>query len=687
MTQEKVFNRWLVVVGALIIQLCLGSIYAYGVFAKPLKAYFADNSDLENQLPFAFGLLSFALVMAFYAGKWQDKIGPQKVAMTGGVVLGVGIMLSGMVDSLEALYITYGVIGGAGIGLAYVCPIAALVKWFPDKKGLISGIAVAGFGAGALIFASMGTAIMTGDLDASETDFLKDKVADVQDDNDIVFLETETDLSNVEITILLKDETNFETNQLAYANGTLITAMEINDLTGLEDAKDVSDKELELLTADPAGLSEADNKTRMEGLEDAQKAVLAAGKSDIYAKFDWQKAFQILGVIFLVGVVGASFLLVNPPEGYKPEGWQPPAPKTTATGEAVKVDYEWQDMIKTPTFMMLWGMFFLAATSGLMTIGNIGKFAADKDISAADIAMIIGVLSLANGAGRVGWGAVSDMIGRTKTLTAMYVVQAITMFLLFSMGNSVATLAFGAALVGFCFGGNFAMFPSATADYFGTKNVGQNYGMVFTSYGIAGIMGAIVAGLLYESTGSFAAIFMIMSGLSVVAILISLVTSAPGEKPMGLGAMFGKEEEKKPVDDSFKPPEVKEEAPAPVEELKEEAPAPVPAEADEDEEVLGEEGTCIYCGSDDDIHKAHLIAPSKGGKKKVFACAKCNTSKGDKALMEWLRWVKENRPERWDLISGYNKIMEGEVAEKVQKIHAEPGKEPAQDEPKPEPEQ
>ncbi len=586
--EEKVFNRWLVVGGALIIQLCLGSIYAYGAFAKPLKAYFPDNSDLENQLPFALGLLSFALVMAFFAGKWQDKVGPQKVAMTGGVVLGLGMIISGFMDSLPALYVTYGIIGGAGIGLAYVCPIAALVKWFPDKKGLISGIAVAGFGAGALIFATMGTAIMTSDLDSSETDFLKDKVADVHEADDIgIFLEEQTDLTPLEMHILLLAEDDFTANQLTLDNQT-VTMAQLEAETGLEDAKDVSDKEFELLIADPATLSEDDKKTRMDGFEDGQKAVLGAGKSDIYAKFDWQTAFIYLGAIFLAGVVGASFLLVNPPAGYKPEGWEPPAPKTTSTGEAVKVDYKWEDMIKTPTFIMLWLMFFLAATSGLMTIGNIGKFASDKDIGAADIAMVIGVLSLANGAGRVGWGAVSDQMGRTKTLSIMYLLQAVTMFALFGLGNSVTGLAIGAFLVGFCFGGNFAMFPSATADYFGTKNVGQNYGMVFTSYGIAGIMGAIVAGLLYESTGSYAIIFTIMGVLSLLAAGISLITKAPHEDPgMGGGLLGGgeKKEAEQPAPASVTAPVEQPPAMDDVPPVSGPAPGPAPGDIPVPEEI------------------------------------------------------------------------------------------------------
>ena len=159
-------NRNLVVLGAIIVQLCLGSIYAWSIFQKALYKTIADGGLYEwdklwSNLPFAAGLASFALFMIF-AGRWQDRVGPRKVATVGGILLGIGVALSGLVDLVVSptdmvggtlyLVITYGIIGGAGIGFAYVCPIAALVKWFPDKKGLMTGVAVAGFGGGALIF-------------------------------------------------------------------------------------------------------------------------------------------------------------------------------------------------------------------------------------------------------------------------------------------------------------------------------------------------------------------------------------------------------------------------------------------------------------------------------------------------------------------------------------------------------
>ena len=538
MSDEKTLNRWYVVVGALLIQLCLGSIYAYSAFAKPLKADLG-SSDLTNQLPFAFGLFFFAIIMVL-AGRWQDRVGPKKVSLTGGIVLGAGLMLSSLANSIEVLYFTYGAIGGAGIGLAYVCPIAALVKWFPDKKGLISGVAVAGFGAGALIFAFVATAVMTADLDSDATDFLMDTVDDVGPGDEPFLLDQEkAALTPLEVHILLLDyDTEFMDRPLEL-DGNPIDLAELKANTSLEYAKDLDEAELALLVhPDHANLSQADKDKRGEALEDARKSILATGKNHIYDDFNWKRAFFVLGVIFLVGVVAGSQLLVNPPEGWKPEGWTSPAAPKTSSGESVKEEYGWEDMLRTPTFWLIWTMFLLAATSGLMTIGNIGKFAADdKSIGVAGIAGIIGILSLANGAGRIAWGATSDRMGRTTTLFIMYFIQGITMFLLFYLGDSVSSLAMGAALVGFCFGGNFAMFPSATVDYFGTRNVGQNYGFVFTAYGVAGILGAVIAGKMVEATGSYQTTFTIMGVLSIVAAFLSLMTRAPHEK-INLGSIL-----------------------------------------------------------------------------------------------------------------------------------------------------
>ena len=149
MENKKVMNRWLVVVGAILIQLALGAIYAWSVFTPELTK--AGWSKMDTQVVFSVGLAAFALFMVF-AGKRLNAWGPRNLAILGGVVLGVGYALAGLLGGTDfwALTILIGLIGGAGIGFAYVVPIAVGMRWFPDKKGMITGLAVAGFGFGAM---------------------------------------------------------------------------------------------------------------------------------------------------------------------------------------------------------------------------------------------------------------------------------------------------------------------------------------------------------------------------------------------------------------------------------------------------------------------------------------------------------------------------------------------------------
>ena len=160
-THEGNMNRWTVIVGALIVQVILGTVYAFSVFVRPLEMEFGWDRA-TTQWAFSFALASFAITM-IPAGRLQDRIGPRIVATIGGILLGLSFLLGALiVDGSRpwALYLTYGIIGGAGIGFGYVCPIAAAVKWFPDKKGLITGLAVAGFGAGALFFAGPASSLL-----------------------------------------------------------------------------------------------------------------------------------------------------------------------------------------------------------------------------------------------------------------------------------------------------------------------------------------------------------------------------------------------------------------------------------------------------------------------------------------------------------------------------------------------
>ncbi|MDJ0831933.1 MAG: OFA family MFS transporter [Gammaproteobacteria bacterium] len=149
MQSSSVPNRWFVVIGAVLIQLSLGAIYAWSVFTPALKA--AGWSKLETQIVFAVGLATFAVVMVF-AGRLLTILGPRKLAIAGGLTLGSGYAFAGLLGATDfwTVCLGIGLIGGAGIGLGYVVPIAVGMRWFPDKKGMITGLAVAGFGFGAM---------------------------------------------------------------------------------------------------------------------------------------------------------------------------------------------------------------------------------------------------------------------------------------------------------------------------------------------------------------------------------------------------------------------------------------------------------------------------------------------------------------------------------------------------------
>ena len=147
-------NKFLVLIGAIILQICLGSVYTWSLFNGPLSEVHGwDVSKIV--LTFSIAILCFS-VATIFAGKLQKKVGPRKVATIGGLLYGTGVLLTGFVltnmPSLPLIYITYGVIAGTGVGFAYVCPLATLVKWFPDIKGTITGIGVGAFGLGSVIF-------------------------------------------------------------------------------------------------------------------------------------------------------------------------------------------------------------------------------------------------------------------------------------------------------------------------------------------------------------------------------------------------------------------------------------------------------------------------------------------------------------------------------------------------------
>src|SRR4051812_24399514 len=155
----KTMNRWGIAVAGVFLQIALGAVYAWSVFRVPLAKQFGWSI---SEVTLTFTISIFVLgIAAFFGGLWLNRVGPRVVAMTGGALYGLGVFLASFsANKLWWLYLSYGVIGGIGLGFAYIVPVAVLVKWFPDRRGLITGIAVGGFGAGALITAPVATRLI-----------------------------------------------------------------------------------------------------------------------------------------------------------------------------------------------------------------------------------------------------------------------------------------------------------------------------------------------------------------------------------------------------------------------------------------------------------------------------------------------------------------------------------------------
>jgi OFA family oxalate/formate antiporter-like MFS transporter len=417
----KIMNRQMVAVGAILIQLCLGAIYAWSVYTKILVE--AGWSKAETQIVFSAGLALFAISMII-AGRFMPKVGPRKLTILSGIVLGIGYILAGLLGG-QNFWVTFffvGIVGGCGIGIGYVVPIAVGMRWFPDKKGLITGLAVAGFGFGATLW-------MT----------LADSLGKI-------------------------------------GGGHLLTHL---------------------------GLSQT---------------------------------FIVYGIAYIILVLIGSKWMVFPPDGWKPEGWTPPEAKPgTSSG---LVDFMSGEMLRTPQFYMIFFTFLFGASAGLMSIGLMKLFpmeamqakGIDKESASYIATMAMGVcFALLNGFGRIIWGMISDKMGRKLSIIIMLATQGIFVILFQWMAGTPLTLYLFAMLIGFNFGGTLALFPAITADTFGTKNIGMNYGWVFLAYGVGGIFGPIMGGMLGDMK-NFPLAFTISGILCLVAVCIIAFIKPPVKK-------------------------------------------------------------------------------------------------------------------------------------------------------------
>lgn len=389
---------WVITFAALGVNLVLGLLYTWGVFQKALVDQWHWSSTTAS-LPYSVSICVFAFVMIF-AGRAQDKIGPRYVAMLGGIMLGLGLIASGLTTNPMIMVFTFGVIGAGGIGLGYSATTPCAIKWFESsKRGLISGIVVAGVGLAPVYIAPL-------------------------------------------------------TNYLIKAYGI-------------------------------------------------------------------QHTFIILGVFAIVAIVLFSFILKNPPAGYTP------VQATTKQATNSNSEVSWKVMMKTKQFYLLWSMYLLSATAGLMLIGHLPKIAATQAGWKAGFYLVV-VLSIFNAIGRVLVGSLSDKIGRTSAMMIVFILQAANMFI-FTFYTSVPLLIFGAGLAGLAYGALFTLFPTTTADFFGVKNLGVNYGLVFTGWGIAGIIGPLVGGMVKDATGSYSLSYIVAGILLLVGFVLVMIMKKPSK--------------------------------------------------------------------------------------------------------------------------------------------------------------
>ena len=411
-------NRWLVAIMGTLLQVALGTVYAWSYFQKPVMA---ACHWTNSQAAWAFSLaILFLGLAAAWGGINLARFGPRRLAMTGGALFGIGYLVGAAALSahnLPLFYLGYGVVGGCGLGLGYVTPIATAAKWFPDRKGFITGMVVMGFGLGALV------------------------------------------MSKVLAPALM-----------AWTGGNLV-------------------------------------------------AVFAA-----------------LGVTMLAVTLPAGGFLVNPPAGFVPRGFTPPA---DAKGQPLASDLTAAQGLLSLRFAMMWLAFFLNINAGIMFISfqspllqDLLKRAMDPARLAqpavlaglaASGATLIAFSSLFNGIGRFFWGGLSDRIGRAMTFRLILGSQVPVFLALIYVSNPIVFSVL-VCYVLLCYGGGFGTMPSFVLEVYGPRLMPVIYGVILTAWGLAGVSGPQIVAVLKDRLPKDAAhySFAIGAGMLLFGLLLTL---------------------------------------------------------------------------------------------------------------------------------------------------------------------
>jgi MFS transporter, OFA family, oxalate/formate antiporter len=395
-------NRWLPVVGGLSMSMALGMFYGMSVFLLPLEKEFGWTRSQTSWVT-TFGAVMISIWFVG-GGTILDRKGPRIVAAAGSIFFSLSFLLASYVHSLLMFYLSIGVCLGIGVGFGYVVPMTVGAKWFPEKRGLIVGLMVAGSGLGSGIFGPLA--------------------------------------------------------------------------------------------------------------------------SSLIGQVGWRTTVQILSAIFFVMTMGGAFVLKAPPEGYRPQGW---VQLQSGHGSSGGADVATSQMLRTGTFWMLWIAYCLGATSGLMVISQLVPFARSAGHTAAIAAFAITIGALGNTIGRIFSGWISDHIGRLNTLRIALLISAMAMPILFLARKDVTFFYLSLSVVYYCYGTQFSVYPSLSADFYGTKNMGLNYGLLLLAWGAAGVLGPFLGGRVYVVTGEYQRAFYTAAALSLVAVAVLFTARTPAE--------------------------------------------------------------------------------------------------------------------------------------------------------------
>lgn len=452
------FNRWLVPPASVAIHLCIGSVYSWSAFNDALERVVGvaapsavDWSLGSTQFTYTLAIVFLGLSAAI-AGHWLEKVGPRMVGFVAACCWGGGFIIGGLgilEHNIYLLYLGYGVLGGCGLGLGYVSPVATLVRWFPDRRGMATGMAIMGFGGGAMIGFPLKTYLI-------EKFYVKPDYVGAENAVDAI--------------------TNAAGERVVEIAGSLQQVV----LVGANEVQKM------IVPGEPGFY------------------LVGTGSSGL------AETFFTLGVIYFVIMSIAAFSYRIPAEGWKPEGWEPPTEEEQKKKMITTQHVHINQALKTPQFYLLWIVLCFNVSAGIGVLGAAKTLIRDVfDVSAAFAVTYGTMISVFNMVGRFFWASMSDYLGRKNTYYTFFIlgillygsIPIIAEQWAVNPATTWLVLFYAATMIIFTmYGGGFATIPAYLADIFGTKYVGGIHGRLLTAWSAAGVIGPMALNVLREKT-------------------------------------------------------------------------------------------------------------------------------------------------------------------------------------------